>query len=286
METEIEIVRTFQFSSSAALRMMLGCSVWMLGEVDAAPGLVDGAVALTRELGHKPSEAYALAASLLFHHYRRDVARAYDTANTLLTLAREESFEIWSPFALMFRGWATVERSRAGAGIAELRRGIDLWQATGNALNRTIAMTMLAECLWKDRQEDEALAILTDEIPAATARHEGHYLSEVYRVKAEILSQARHRPDQAEPLLVQALELARAASARMLELRTAVSLGHLWQQTDRAAEVAGLVRPVLDGLPAGVTGHDVMAARTLLDGVGGGPASASQRRSQATTWMA
>ncbi len=286
IETEAEIVRAFQFSSSAALRMMLGCSLWMLGDVDAAPSLVDGAVALTRELGHKPSEAYALAASLLFHHYRRDVQRAYDTANTLLTLAREESFEIWSPFALMFQGWATVERSRAAAGIAELRRGIDLWQATGNALNQTIAMTMLAECLWKDRQEDEALAILTEEIPAATARHEGHYLSEVYRVKAEILASAMNRPEEAEPLLEQALELTRSAGARMLELRTAVSLGRLWEQTGRAGGVPGLVQPRLDALPAGVTGHDIDAARTLLTGVGGGRASASQRRSQANTWTA
>jgi class 3 adenylate cyclase/tetratricopeptide (TPR) repeat protein len=276
-ETERTIVRTFQFSSSAALRIMLGCSLWMLGHLERAPALVASGVDLTRQLSHHPSEAFALAASLLFHYYVRDVERAYAVSEELLQLAQQESFEIWTPFALMFHGWALVEKEeRFDEGIAETRRGIAMWQATNSYLNQTITMAMLGDALWKAGQTDDALEVLGDELVAAHAREELHFAPELYRLQGAILAEraARHPLDdpesqeatrQAEAAFRRALELAVPQGARMLALRTAISLGRLLAGSGRADQAQLLLAEHAAGFPDNLESADLRAAQALAD---------------------
>jgi class 3 adenylate cyclase/tetratricopeptide (TPR) repeat protein len=265
LDAERAIVRSFQFSSSAALRMMLGCSLWMLGRVDEGARLVDGAVELTRQLAHRPSEAYALGTSLLFHYYRDDVERAEATAADLFALSREESFEMWNPFAVIFTGWAMVEHGAAAAGIGEIRRGLATWQATGTAVSQTIAVAMLGECLRRARRSEEAMQLLEQEIPAALQRKEGHYLSELYRLKGHIAWEMTGDTASAEQLFRTACGQARSAGARMLELRATVSLGQLWEETGRFDQVAEPIGRLLHLLPNGHGSRDVAQARVLRD---------------------
>jgi predicted ATPase len=268
LDVERAIVLRHQFSSSAALRMMLGCSLWMLGHPERAPAIVDSAVGLTRELKHRPSEAFALAASLLFHYYRLDVDRAGQAADQLLALAKQESFEIWSPFALMFRGWVLAERGAPGAGIAETRRGIEQWQATGSYLNGTIALAMLARVLWQARRVEEALGTLDAGILAADERAERQFAPELHRLKGEILIQ-RGQAVAGEACLHRALALAREQSARMLELRAATSLARLSERTAKAGETRDLLTGLYSGFIEGFATPDLQAARELIERLGG-----------------
>jgi hypothetical protein len=98
--------------------------------------------------------------TLLLHAYRVDIEATEKTAEELLRMAKQESFEIWTPFARMFSGWVLVERGQFDQGLDETKRGIKMWQETGSTLNQTLAMAMLGLSLWKAGRADEALATL------------------------------------------------------------------------------------------------------------------------------
>lgn len=274
LDAEREIVRTFQFSSSAALRMMRGCSLWMLGYPDQAPGVVESAIALTRELRHYPSEAYALASSLLLHHCRLDVDRASATAARLLALAEQESFEIWSPFALMFRGWVLAEQGHPAAGVEETSRGLRQWQHTGSFLNQTIISAMLARSLLRAGQADEALAVLEEEIAASRERAELQFAPELHRLSAEI-QLGRQRIAAAEEAFDRAIALAKDQQALMLELRATVCAGRLWQRTGRADLARERVSGLYQRFTEGFSTPDLQAARLVLQGLSGAPPPAA-----------
>jgi len=268
--TERQIVRNFQFSSSAALRIMLGSSLWMLGYPDQAPALVESGVALTRTLGHHPSEAFALAASLLLRAYNLDVDGAAKTAAELLRLAKQESFEIWTPFAMMFNGWVLVERGGDREGIEEIRKGIKSWQATGSYLNQTITMAMLGRSLWRAGRGDEALATLDAEIGEAELREELHFAPEIHRLKGEIFLE-RGQTEESEACFSGARLLARNQRARMLELRATTSLARVWERTGRGEAASRLIADCYASFTEGFSTPDLRAARELMDRLGGTP---------------
>lgn len=274
LEVEKNIVLGFQFASSSALRIMNGCSLWMLGFPDRSPGLVSSAVELTRELHHYPSEAFALGASLLFHHYRLDIDSADEASEQLLDLAAREDFEIWSPFAHMFRGWVMSERGQHESGITETRLGIAQWRETGSYLNDTITTAMLGRMLWKAGRSDEALSTLDEAIVASEERSELQFAPELHRLRGEILIE-RGMTTEGELSMENALSLARAQSARMLELRAANSLARVMEQTDRGEQAHLLLKPIYDWFKEGFGEPDLREARELLVRFGSLPPSSA-----------
>jgi tetratricopeptide (TPR) repeat protein len=262
LESEIEMVQMFQFSSSAALRLMFGCSLWMLGFPDRGVQIADSGVELTRQLNHYPSEAYALASILLMRYYQHDVDGAKHTTDRLLTLARQESFEIWSPFALMFRGWVLVEGGDE-EGIMLTRRGLDEWRATDSYLNQTIVIAMLAASLRKLGRSAEALEIIGEEIVDAGKREELQFAPELHRLRGEIML-SQGLTSEGEASLERGRQLAHEQGARMLELRALTSLGNLWAATGRHELAIGSLAGLYAEFTEGFATSDLRAARTLL----------------------
>jgi hypothetical protein len=271
LEAERELVRAFQFSSSAALRMMLGCSQWMLGHPSRGRALVADSIALTRALDHFPSEAYALASSLLLHHCDLDVDSTAAAAQRLRTLAQQERFEIWTPFADMFDGWVTAERGLTAAGIAETTRGLDEWRRTGSILNQTIVTAMLARSLRKAGLVDEALARLEEEIVESDRRKELLFAPELYRLKGDMLAERGHT-SEALRALEQAAAMAAAQGAAMLEVRALSSMLRVRGPFDKGSVVSTLAT-VLRKLDADAWPVDTQEAMDTLITQGAPPAA-------------
>jgi predicted ATPase len=91
-------------------------------------------------------------------------------------------------------------------------------------------------------------------------------LSELCRTKAELLREVS--PENripAESLFQQALQIARAGHAHMLELRVSVSLNRLWREQGKSEEGRRLLSGVYDKFTEGFSTPDLDQAKALLD---------------------
>ena len=114
-----------------------------------------------------------------------------------------------------------------------------------------------------DGQALEALAEAF-EICATTGEHV--WLSELHRIKGEILLDGKDKASEAaEHELLQALTIARKQGALLFELRAAKSLANNWLDQDRRAAALDLLRPIHDRFTEGLNTPDLLEAKAILD---------------------
>ena len=90
--------------------------------------------------------------------------------------------------------------------------------------------------------------------------------AEIYRLKGQLLlSRSAKNSVKAEADYRRAIEVARSQEAKSLELRAAVSLGHLWRQQGKIDEARDLLAPTYEWFSEGFDTADLKEAKTLLD---------------------
>jgi predicted ATPase len=98
--------------------------------------------------------------------------------------------------------------------------------------------------------------------------------AELYRLKGELLQQDEgrrtkdEREKEAETCFQRALEIARGQSAKLLELRAAVSLGRLWREQGKQEEARALLAEVYGWFTEGFDTADLQEAKALLEEMG------------------
>ena len=107
----------------------------------------------------------------------------------------------------------------------------------------------------------------------ARRRERRFYGSEVYRVEGELRRRIAPRaPDDAARCFQRAIDLARGASSRSLELRAATSLARLWRDQGRREDARACSPPIYGWFTEGFDTQDLRAAKT------------SARRARAMRW--
>ena len=99
----------------------------MLGRPDRAAERADAALALAAALDHPFTTAYARFHAGLLRFWRREPAIALELATSLVDLADEHEFRIWTAAGNVLRGAAHVALGRADEGMAEVQFGIGLY---------------------------------------------------------------------------------------------------------------------------------------------------------------
>src|SRR5262249_42178696 len=145
-------------------------------------------------------------------------------------------------------GRALAEQGQAAEGIAQLRQGLAVYQATGAEVELPGILAALAEMQGKVGHVAEGLHLL-DEATAMMGKNENRNHAELYRIKGQLtleqlkiknvkltIAKAKcqsantQEAAEAEGCFLQALAVARKQQAKSLELRAAMSLARLWQQ--------------------------------------------------------
>jgi adenylate cyclase len=187
------------------------------------------ALELARESNQPSTLALAMHFSAMLHQLRGDAASTEHWAQNSVELSSSEGFSFWLAGGAVLRGWAWVARCAgrgageavmAQAGIAEIRRGLEAWLATGSRTYHTYYLGLLADALLRLGKAGEARATLDEAIAAAQALPEGLYEAELYRLKGRSLVELGH-DDLASECFATALKLAKVQGAKLFGERVA-----------------------------------------------------------------
>jgi predicted ATPase len=119
-------------------------------------------------------------------------------------------------------------------------------------------------CLLSNRIE-EGLRAVEEGLEVVTRTGERYYEAELRRLRADL--QASRQGFSREPIereLITSIEVARSQSARLFELRAAMSLGGIWCAEGRTAEAIVMITRASHGIVDQLPDLDQMELRVLL----------------------
>ena len=233
------------------------------GRTETAVRAIDESIAHARELAHPFSLALALAFAAFVHQARRDPHAARHRALESAAISREHSFVLMHGWASVIEGWALAELGDPDGGIPLMREGAARARTNGSSLFLPVLLGVLTEAQLKCGRVSEARTSLAEALALAARTGDQVSLSELDRLSGE-LCLVDGAAAQAEQHLRVALERTRAQGARLLELRTAVSLSRSWLASGKRAEAHGLLTQACAGITEAPALPDLVEARALL----------------------
>jgi predicted ATPase len=257
--------------------------LWMFGYPEQAVKRHREALALAHELAHSNTLAAALAFASWFYQLCREGQKAKERAEAAITLSTEQGLPFWLAAGESCRGWPLAEQGQAEAGIAQIRRGLAAYRATGGEVHaRTHSLVALAEVCLKVGRTEEGLSALAEAVDFMNSHEERWLEAELYRLKGELtLEQSKVQgpkskvadphplvPDlqtEAEACFQKAIGIACKQQAKSLELRATMSLARLWQQQGKTAEARELLAPVYHWFTEGFDTKDLQEAKALIE---------------------
>jgi predicted ATPase len=247
-------------------RSWAALTLWSLGYPDQALRCSREALTLAQELVHPFSLAYAMCFAGMLCQLCRDVQAAQERATAAIALCTEQGFALYLARGTILQGWAMVEQGQGAAGLAQMRQGLDAYQATGAEVFRPYYLAFLAEAYGKLGQTLGGLTLLGEALAAVHKTGERFYEAELYRLKGELLLvRSAENHGQAEASFQQALTVARHQQAKSSELRAATNLSLLWQRQGKRAAAYDLLASVYGWFTEGFDTADLQEAKALLE---------------------
>ncbi|HEY3394222.1 MAG TPA: protein kinase [Lacipirellulaceae bacterium] len=243
-------------------------ALWLLGYPDQAVERSREAVALAGELGQPSPLALARYFDAMLRQYRLDGPAVQESAEAVMTIATEHGFSFWLGQGQLMHAWAQARQAECATGIAQLRQGINTWEATGGRTYRTYFLGLLAEVLGREQRIEESLSVLVEALALVQDTGEAFHEAELHRQRGEFrlrqeASEVACR--EAEACFRQALKIARAQQAKSLELRAAMSLTRLYQKQGRPADARHILAECYDWFTEGFDTPDLLEAKALVE---------------------
>jgi predicted ATPase len=220
---------TFGLDPGVATAAFAAVALWLLNCPDDALRSSERALELARRLNQPSSLAMAMHFAAMLHQLRGDTPATAHWAMATIDLAAQEGFSFWLAGGQILRGWARVATPAAArreieaeadvqGGIAEMRRGLDAWLATGSRTYQTYFLGLLADALQQSGLNAESLNVLEEALAAAGALPEGLYEAELHRLRGCGL-RAQGEMKSARACFNAAIEIARGQGAGWFEQR-------------------------------------------------------------------
>ena len=240
-------------------------SNWVLGYPTQASLAMEQTLAHAKELQHPYSVGLTLLFSAQLFQLRREPGPALACAEEAIAVSAEHGLHAVELWCLLPRGWAAVQRGDVAAGVADIREAMDRRRAIGIGAVWPWFLALLAAAQGSIGQFEDAFRALEEALQWARQNDERLYVTEVHRIKGELLLQ-QATPDaaQAERCFEEALALARRGQAKSWELRAAISMSRMWLDAGRIDDARALLAPIYGWFTEGFDTADLKDAKALL----------------------
>ncbi|MEP6916791.1 MAG: hypothetical protein ABJC89_14155, partial [Acidobacteriota bacterium] len=244
----------------------LGWALALRGRSDEAQRTSSVSIALARRLGHPFSLALTHFFAAATELTRRDTVAANTNAETAVAVARDQDFRLILGWALPIKGWASVDAGRFQEGMDQIENGLAEMRATGVNQFLTYLISLKAQAHLMHGEPAVGLETIDEAFGIARTTGECFWEPELHRLRGELQLAANvssaHR--EAEESFLQAIDAATNQDAKLLVLRSTVSLGRLLRQLNRDAEARQRVGAAHSEISQGATLPDVAEARAFL----------------------
>jgi len=251
-------------------RIILARTLWILGEVDKVDAMLQEAIQMARELEHPFTLAFALGTACWISSTLHEADRTLSLADEAIAISTKYSFDLGLEWAMSSKGWALAEMGDED-GLGILMEGISAKETTGASLNNTHTLALLAALYLQRKRIDEGLGVIEEALGIASTQGEQFWQAELLRLKGDLLLEhPHHSVSEAEGCFAEALEIARAQGARMLELRAAISMAKLLRRLNRSDDAKLVLLTARLRFNERLANPELIEAQTLLAQLGGG----------------
>lgn len=253
-------------------------TLWLLGYPDRAVDRVNAALALALELDHPFTSAYARFHAGLLHLWRREPDLAHERAVSLLEMADEHDFQIWTAAGSSLLGAAQVGLGRYEEGLANVRGGMDLYQGLRSPpVFWPMLLFLDAGASHRAGRFAAGLAPIDAAIEFMSPGAGTTLLPELYILKGDLLTALGAKDDSGAPGAEYwyrlAFDRAHDLEARMSQLRAAIRLCRLGRDRAQAEPDVGMLAIVYGTFTEGFATADLLDAHDLLAASGPSPAT-------------
>ena len=254
----------FGFDQRVSALVGLARTLWLRGFADQALRIAQKAIEEAASRGYPVPVCISLAFASMLLLWTGDLPAASDLIEQMIEHAGRYSLEPERARGVALKGKLAIARQEAEAGLDLLRSALGTLRAQQFNLLITDFIGASVEGLSKTGQFEEALVTIDGAIARAKNSGVEFYLSEVLRIKSQILA-AQHDREPAMNCLTEALAVARAQSALAWELRSTMTLARLLSEDGQREQARHTLALVYDRFTEGFETADLKLARAQLE---------------------
>jgi predicted ATPase/DNA-binding winged helix-turn-helix (wHTH) protein len=254
----------FSFDNRIRGLVHLARTLWLRGFSDRALRIAQRTVDEAESRDHPVPICLSLVQASTFSLWAGDLPGASDLIEQLIVHAQRYSLAPYRALGIALKGELAIAREEKEAGLDLLRSALETLRAQRYNVLITGFIGAFAEGLHKTGQFEEALLTINGAIARATDSGLVVDLSELLRIKSQILA-AQHDREAAMNCLTEALAIARAQSALAWELRSTVALARMLSEGGQRDQARHTLAVVYDRFTEGFETADLRIARQLME---------------------
>ena len=238
---------------------------WLSGAIDRAAQIARQAINEAERRGHPVNLCIAMIYSSTVFLWRGDVEEAEQRLEHLRKHAAKHSLRPYQAVAAALTGELAILKGRPRTGVDLLRDAVAALHAERHQVMMTSFQRAFSEGLLECGEYEEAEATITAALARADAQGSTFDMPDLLRTRVRVgIAAGRMDAATAELALRRAIQIARNQTSPSLELRSALTLGHLWAGQGRLTEAQRLVSNCYEQFSEGRETADLVSARLLL----------------------